>query len=243
MLTDLAYGEEAHQRYDLFLPEAPGPVPGVLIIHGGGWCSLDRAGIRERQFAATLVEAGFACASIDYHLAPAGTRLRAALLAAWPRCLSDCVAALAHLRAVAPERGIDPVRWATLGGSAGGHLATLVALGAGGGTARAAVALYGIHDCLALFGVEMGDPERDRLLAASPVTHLTATSPPLLLIHGDADALVPPDQSRRIFAQARAVGGTAELVVVPGAPHSFHLAPPQLDLRPRVVEFLRRYLV
>ena len=55
----------------------------------------------------------------------------------------------------------------------------------------------------------------------SPIYHLTSNLPPVLIFHGDADTLVPLDQSERFQAQARAAGGTVELVVHPGGHHGW----------------------
>jgi len=55
----------------------------------------------------------------------------------------------------------------------------------------------------------------------SPIYHLTSNLPPVLIFHGDADTLVPLDQSERFQAQARAAGGTVELVVHPGGQHGW----------------------
>jgi acetyl esterase/lipase len=55
----------------------------------------------------------------------------------------------------------------------------------------------------------------------SPIYHITSNLPPVLIFHGDADTLVPLDQSERFQAQARASGGTVELVVHPGGRHGW----------------------
>lgn len=57
--------------------------------------------------------------------------------------------------------------------------------------------------------------------AYSPIYHVTANLPPTLIIHGDADTLVPLDQSQRFQERARAVGATVELIVRPGKPHGW----------------------
>ena len=49
--------------------------------------------------------------------------------------------------------------------------------------------------------------------------HVHAGAPPMLLMHGDSDRLVPPDQSIRFARALRDAGGSATLVLVPGASH------------------------
>lgn len=60
----------------------------------------------------------------------------------------------------------------------------------------------------------------------SPVHHVRADAPPFLLVHGDADGLVPFAQSVQLQTALRAAGADAELVAVPGADHVFVGADP-----------------
>jgi dipeptidyl aminopeptidase/acylaminoacyl peptidase len=55
----------------------------------------------------------------------------------------------------------------------------------------------------------------------SPIYHVTSNLPPILIFHGDADTLVPLDQSERFQTQARAAGGKVELVVHSGGHHGW----------------------
>lgn len=55
----------------------------------------------------------------------------------------------------------------------------------------------------------------------SPIFHLHTNTPPTLIYHGDADTLVPLDQSQRYQARAQEVGRTVELVVHPGGQHGW----------------------
>ena len=100
---------------DLYLPDEPKrPLPLVISIHGGGWCKLSKDPATE----ISLTSYGFANASIDYRLAPG---------AHWPAQMHDCKAAVRFLRANAATYGLDPNRFAAVGGSAGGHLSAVLA--------------------------------------------------------------------------------------------------------------------
>jgi len=100
---------------DLYLPQdAPGPLPVILWLHGGGWRIGDRRlGPDLTRFFA---EKGFAMASIDYRLSGE---------AVFPAQIHDVKAAIRWLKAHADSYGLDAGRIGLWGSSAGGHLAAL----------------------------------------------------------------------------------------------------------------------
>lgn len=109
------------EKLDVYLPAArPAGMrsPALVWIHGGGWMGGTKNEARANNVCSTLARAGYVAVSIDYRLG-AG---------AWPTNLHDCKNAVRFLRARAAQYGIDPARIAVAGGSAGGHLALMVAL-------------------------------------------------------------------------------------------------------------------
>jgi acetyl esterase/lipase len=140
---------------------------------------------------------------------------------------------------------IDPNRLGVMGASAGGHLASLVAVTADDKTAvRAAGVFFPPTDFLEYRGVKIDADtsgehlERlkrfvfspgasqvsnseliEKLKQVSPALLVTDKAPPFLIIHGDADPLVPLDQSRKLLAALQAAGVKAELIVKPGGAH------------------------
>jgi dipeptidyl aminopeptidase/acylaminoacyl peptidase len=64
----------------------------------------------------------------------------------------------------------------------------------------------------------------------------------MLILHGMADKTTPMDQSTRFHQAAKKIGVQSELLVIEGAPHSFHLQPKQRDLRPEVIGFFDKHL-
>jgi acetyl esterase/lipase len=120
-------------------------------------------------------------------------------------------------------------------------------------TVRAVIDFYGPTDLRALrsaraeagepVGLLLGGPPAaypDRYDAASPVGHVTPASPPVLIVHGTDDALVPLDQSRALAGALERAGVPHRLVVVEGARHGFGLwaGPRQQDLVPEILAFL-----
>lgn len=237
---DIAYlGDTVKKhRLDLYLPAGvKGPMPLLVFVHGGGWVSNDKTADMGymRQTVGELSALGIAIASIDY---------RFAADAVFPEILKDCNAAVSYLYDHAGEFGFDRERFAIMGFSAGGHLGTLMGLSNNQqvdaffvpGSSRqfrfrAIVDFYGPMDLekmpnsrnpeapeSILLGGRPGD-HPDRAKAASPLTYIDANDPPVLIIHGEKDDMVPPGQSRLLLSQLQQHGVKSELMVVPGAPH------------------------
>ncbi|MBI3468606.1 MAG: DUF829 domain-containing protein [Planctomycetes bacterium] len=77
---------------------------------------------------------------------------------------------------------------------------------------------------------------------ASPATHASPDDPPALILHGTADKTVPYSESEELAAALKQAGVEHQLVLVEGAPHTFHLQPKQQDLRPLVLGFFDKHL-
>jgi acetyl esterase/lipase len=73
------------------------------------------------------------------------------------------------------------------------------------------------------FGPQAMDPVAWQQIGRnmSPIYHVTAALPPVLIFHGGADTLVPLEQSEWFVARAREAGGTVKLVVRPGKKHGW----------------------
>jgi acetyl esterase/lipase len=249
-------GAERTEKADLYLPPAmqSGELrPGIVIIHGGGWTSGERDANRELNIGTTLAEHGYVCLSIDYVLQsedPAAEKI-------WPRNLYDCKTAVRWLRANAARYAIDVDHIGVIGGSAGGHLAAMVGLtgseldppgpyGEQSARVQAVVDLYGpmAHNARRInVLVDPANPEAERLTREiTPLSHIDNHDPPVLILHGTADKSVSLEDSE-LFDAALAKGSVPhELVIVEGAPHTFHLQPKQRDLRPVVLGFFDKYL-
>ncbi|WP_406109141.1 alpha/beta hydrolase fold domain-containing protein [Streptomyces sp. NBC_01003] len=234
-------------RMDLYLPEeASGPVPVIVWLPGGGW-RTQRRGYGPR-LTRLFAERGYAMADIEY---------RSSDLSPWPSQRDDVLAALRHLHTLADTHSLASDSIGLWGSSAGAHLALLAAFatGAGGEPAvpgiRAVVAGYPPTDLLHLdddalpggvLGVDPSDPawgllggrpaDRPEAAAeASPVRQVHPGVPPVLLMHGDADLLIGPAQSRRLHDALLAAGAESTLLLVHGTDHSF-LNTGDWELRP-----------
>ena len=117
-LLDLTYAKYGPRKMlaDVFLPKGKGPHPGVLIIHGGGWAKGDK--MKFRSIGLEMAKRGYVSMAIEYRLSGE---------VYFPANIHDCHAAVRYLRANAKEYKLDPDRIGVVGGSAGGHLAGLLA--------------------------------------------------------------------------------------------------------------------
>src|SRR5262245_12528822 len=121
---NVPYNNDADPRHllDLYLPaNANGKLPLVIFVHGGGWVSNDKyadMGYMKKTIA-EIVSSGFALASIDYRLATQ---------AVFPALIQDCNRAVSFLYDNANKYGLDRTRFAVMGFSACGHLASLMGL-------------------------------------------------------------------------------------------------------------------
>jgi acetyl esterase/lipase len=221
-------------KMDVYYPtEAPGPVPAVIYVHGGGWSSGDKAAEGGPTEIPELIRRGFLAVSISYRLAP---RWR------FPAMIEDVKCAIRSLRANAAVYGIDPVRIGAWGGSAGGHLVALLGTLEEGvfesgdfpeesSCVQAVAVLSGPTDLPRLFargGHETmrrvfgtTDPNAEILVQASPIHWVSSDDPPFLLVHGERDTLVPPEQARIFHERLTEAGVHATLVIVKNAEHGF----------------------
>ncbi len=233
------------EKLDLYVPKsrkAGEKSPAVLLIHGGGWKEGDKRQAREIEFGVTLAKNGFVAASINYALRSDGK---------FPLNLQDCKNGIRYLRAHADELGIDPDRISVMGGSAGGHLALLVAYTADQSNLAPSQPYPGVSDKVSsvvdFYGISnlatrketdpSGKPIKIEPLdsttqsifgstpqdwkKASPVTYVKRDVPPTLILHGKKDTTVDSDQSQELADALKKTGATYEIIWLPNAPHSF----------------------
>ncbi|MCH7687399.1 MAG: alpha/beta hydrolase [Planctomycetes bacterium] len=240
LLRDIQYAEVDKQKLllDLYLPRDAGHHPLIVWVHGGAW----RSGSKKSMPLKSLVEAGYAVASVDYRLSP---------VAKFPAQVHDCKAAIRFLRSKQQQYGYHAQRIGIAGSSAGGHLAALIGVtnhhekleGSVGGyfdqtsTVHAIVDYFGPTNLTTILnqstphglGVRIpalqlllgGQPENRPEIArlASPVFHVDAKDPPLLMIHGDQDPQVPINQSHELEGAYNKLGAEVQFEVVHGGAH------------------------
>jgi acetyl esterase/lipase len=223
-------------------PRAGAPV--LVYLHGGAWVFGDK---REQGLPMLheLARRGWVTVTVNYGLGP---RQR------WPAQVVDAKRAVAWVKDTIDRYGGDPGRVVVSGGSAGGHLASLLALTAGDRSwqpgfeeadtsVAACVSFYGVYD----FTGGGADPAADRALLdllerlvfpvrrrddpelyrlASPIHRVGADAPPFFVIHGTNDTLVPVGEARRFVDALRAVSQAPVVYAeLPGTQHAFDVLP------------------
>jgi acetyl esterase/lipase len=242
---------------DLYIPAGVSRPPLVVWVHGGAWRSGTKA-----QVPPIFVENGYATASLDFRQStdarfPAGVHdikaairfLRAKAQEYGYRTDRIAIAGSSsggHLAAlVGVTNGVKELE-----GTVGGYPNER-------SDVQAIVVYYGASNLLTIlaqstpFGLGVRQPALELLLGglpekvpslaqmASPVVHVGAGDPPLLLLHGDQDPQMPVNQSLEMQGAYEKAGLDVTLDVVHGAAHGGDLffSPERIQ---RVVTFLRR---
>lgn len=204
------------------------PRPGIVFFHGSGW--IEGWVEQFSAYARALAARGVVAVCADY-------RTQKSAGATPFDGVADARAAMRWLRAHAADLRLDPQRLTAAGASSGAHLALSAAIFPGEGDAGSSAR----PDALLLFsaitdttadgypaGVALfGGRERE----LSPRHHLRPGLPPMLLLHGAADAWVPMAGAERFVREAKAAGNRAELVDFAGRGHAFFNS---ADYRPGV---------
>lgn len=230
---------------DIAIPPGKGPFPCIVCLHGGAWSGgsrkdlsgnfKDKNGKLSPSWIEVIAAKGYVTASVSYRLAPKHK---------FPAMIEDARSAVRFLRASAKTYKIDPDRIAALGFSAGGHLALLLGLcdkSAGfdvgdnlseSGNVQCVIDFFGPTD-LALYakseGIEDGylvpvfgktcktDPTVFQ--KASPITYVRKDAPPILILHGTLDLIVPIKHSELLYKALTDVGAKVEMHTVSFAGH------------------------
>lgn len=267
MIENVAYGGDTlkKHRLDLYLPVKMNPAtPLIVWVHGGGWMVNDKYADMSymKNTIRTILEKGYAFASIDY---------RHSTTAPFPAQIQDCNQALAFLYQHAEKYAYDKNRICLIGFSAGGHLASLLALSANNRIAdfyadhkpapfriKTVIDFYGPADLLAMIprngslSDSISTPESHLLGAtplhrpdlakrASPVTYIDKNDPPFLIIHGQKDESVPPAQSVLLSSWLTLSAVKNKVIIVPNAPHYGSMFDSEFN-RQAIFEWLATYL-
>ena len=223
--------------------------PAVLVVHGGGWARRSPADMQ--RICKALASRGFVAVNVAYRLAPDHL---------YPAPVLDLRQALDWMVANASTLNIDPGRIGAFGYSAGAHLVSLLAVLETGrdpqwdashrphrlkaivaGGTPADLTRWPKSPLVNQFIGEGFKDNREKWIAASPISHVTPSAPPFFLYHGGFDQLVEVEQAHALKARLDDAGVHAELYTVPYHGH-FSMFLLNRSAVHQGAEFLRRHL-
>lgn len=240
-ISNVAYAADGERTtLDLVLPveRLAAPAPVLLHIHGGAWI-VGKRNQQAKPLLHHLARHGWVCIDINYRLGPKNR---------FPAMLTDVLRAIAWAKTNIAEHGGDPERIVLTGGSAGGHLTSLGALCGDRSEAKpgfeqadcsvvAAVPCYGRFDFIDRLG--LWGRNQQAMLAfnsdnvmpaaasdalwdlASPIAQVRADAPPMLVIHGRHDTLIPVAEGAAFVEALRGAGAHADHIELSGGQHAF----------------------
>ena len=243
-------------RMDIYYQPSSGkPTPIVINIHGGGW----KNGVKETQGGFTnFFKAGMSIANVEYRMTPQAKA---------PAAVEDLRCALIYLIKNAKQFNIDVNKIVVMGGSAGGHLALMTGLlgnnhlfdnnckGIEKIKVAAIIDKWGITDVWDWAYTDhgpavrkssspkdwLGDKKNDEAFAktVSPVTYVSKKSPPIMIIHGNADSTVPYKQSVDLHQKLVDLGVKTEFITVEGGGHGKFSKEKNAELINQIIEFIK----
>ena len=228
---NVAYGSDPQQKMDIYLPEnrSAASTKVMIMIHGGGWTQGDKSEFTAYVDTMKRRLPGYAIFNINYRLATGSTNF-------FPTQENDVKAVLDFIYGKRSEYRISD-KFVLLGGSAGGHLALLQAYKYTTPVkVKAVVDFFGptqLTDMynnppnplipLLMIQVTGGNPSTHSTLyqQSSPLSFVTAQSPPTIILHGGTDIVVAPSQSVMLRNQLQTAGVAHQYVFYPTEPHGW----------------------
>ncbi len=244
-------------KMDLIVPkvrEGHQPCPTIIWVCGGAFMVMDRSVWMPEMIR--FARAGYVVASIEY---------RTSNEAQFPDPLIDAKSAVRYLKAHAKEFCVDPDRIAIMGESAGGMIATQVALMADcreydqgdyldfESSVNALVDFYGttisstdavwINDIVPDWAMRayIGENTPERWDCACAANYISDKTPPTLIIHGKEDSLVPIAGSHEFYRKMEENGIDVSMIEVEDAEHGDDLLYQDIIME-KILAFLNRIL-
>ena len=246
LLKNISYGD-FRQRLDIrrhYQSDTQSLKPVLLHIHGGAWTVGKKDDGQAVPLMNHMAKRDWVCVSASYRLSPDAT---------FPDHIIDGKQAVVWIKEHIAEYGGDPNFIVVTGGSAGGHLASLLALSPNypefqpgfedkDTTVQAAVPFYGVYDFADYNHIVPNEGLRslledsvmkldfkgneDLFEEASPVYHISEAAPPMFVIQGTLDSLVPVAMARDFVEKLKTSSDApVAYLELPGAQHAFDLFP------------------
>ena len=245
IIRDQVFFEEddLQLKLDIYRPRSSKKKHPVLLqIHGGAWISGSK---RQAAFLMTHMAAqGWVCFSVGYRFSPD---------IKFPQHLIDIKRALKWIRNHAKEFGVDSDFIVSTGGSAGGHLAALMALTPNqpefqpgfeqdDTRIQGCIPVYGVFDFSTPFSKKTPYPAKAKVLKMvcggtpetelecyqqiTPANWVSKNTPPFLLLQGETDALIPVQETQAFWHALQSKNRRhSALLTLPLIEHAFDIFP------------------
>jgi len=195
--------------------------PGIVFFHGGGWVGGEPGQFTEH--AKHFCSKGLVCVQFEYRLLDRQNDAPPDL------CIQDARSAMRWVRSHADQLGIDPLRIASAGGSAGGHLAAHVGMVDALDDPQDNVAISCKSQAMLLFNPVFDNGPGgwgtkrvgDRYPEISPLHNISPDDPPAVVFLGTDDKLIPVATGERFRNEMIAAGVACQLHLYEGQPHGF----------------------
>ncbi len=246
---NVAYGNNAAQRMDVYLPANRSALQtrSLILLHGGGWNSGSRHNLAAYIDSFTTRLPGYAIFNVDYRLLAPGISFTVQ---------EDGIKqAVDFIAGHAEAYQVNAGKYIMVGVSAGAHLALLQAYKNTMPKIAAVIDFFGPADLTAMYnnpwnamiphvmesfigGTPANNPAYKNL---SPVNFINAATPPTLMLHGRQDHLVNITQSQALQKKLQQAGVANELVVYPNAGHGW-FGSTLSDSFDKIEAFLKQYV-
>jgi acetyl esterase/lipase len=247
--TNVAYGSDASQKMDIYLPagRSTDSTKLIILVHGGAWVSGDKS-----DFASFIpvIQQRFP----DYAIANINYRLATATANHFPTQENDMKSAIDFLMQRSTDYHISQ-KMILLGASAGAHMVMLQAYKYSSSKVLAVVDFFGPTDLGDLYNFYSSNPSTQTIFQllmngtptgnaslytqSSPINFVTAQSCPTIIFHGDADVVVPISQSLALKNKLSSFGIANQMTSYPNLGHEVWPASTMSDVYNKMEEFIK----
>ena len=249
-MLNVSYGTNAQQKMDVYLPATRNTTTTkvMIMIHGGGWNTGDKADFNEYVDSLKKREPSYAIFNINYRLANTPDL--------FPAQEQDVKAAVEFIYNQRQEYKISD-KFVLVGASAGAHLALLQGYKYSTPIKpKAIIDFFGPTDLVDLYNnpsnplvqptllsVTGGTPATNNTLytQSSPINFVSTQSPPTMILHGGADIIVSPSQSIQLNNKLTIAGVSRDYIFYPTEGHGW-IGANLSDSFNRILAFLAAYV-
>jgi len=245
-LLNVAYGSDAEQKMDVYLPaNRDKNTKVVLLLHGGSWIEGNKSDL---SYVVPVIQSQFP----DYAIVNINYRLATDNSPAFPKQIQDIQKAIQYLK---NSNYTISANYAFIGFSAGAHLSMLYGYSYNTtGDIKAICNVVGpadfsdpaytahpLYPYAALNLIGTSSPTQSQISEVSPVAHITAQSPPTISFYGGQDPLVPASQGPRLKEALDNVNVYNEFNFYPNGGHADWDNATMLEVYGKITAFLQNH--